>query len=320
MEKPLISVIIPVYNTETYLDKCVRSVLMQDYDNFELILVDDGSTDSSSQIMDDLAEQDSRIVVIHKENGGQSSARNVGLDRAKGAYISFVDSDDHVTPDYLSYLLSLFPEDDGCRISACNHLIVRGEHGTENTGEGDRVLARKEAFEEVLFHGCIDVAPWGKLYRREIFETIRFPEGRIFEDTWLFGSILNATDRISFGSKPCYNYIIRESSTVRKEYSPKNLQYIEAAERLAQEALACSPALKTGAVRRINHARLSVLRYMEHSEEKELKRTLRREVLHDAPQFIRHPRTPKRDRIAVTLLRAGLRSYYLGWKIYSSLR
>ncbi len=320
MDKPLISVIIPVYNTETYLEKCVRSVLAQDYESFELILVDDGSTDSSSQIMDDLAEQDSRILVIHKENGGQSSARNVGLDRAKGAYISFVDSDDHVTPDYLSYLLSLFPEDDGCRISACNHLIVRGEHSTENTGEGDRVLGREEAFEEVLFHGCIDVSPWGKLYRREIFETIRFPEGRIFEDTWLFGSLLNATERISFGRKCCYYYIVRDLSTVRKEFSPKNLQYIEAAERLAQEALACSPALETGAVRRINHARLSVLRYMEHSGEKELKRTLRREVLQDAPKFIGHPRTPKRDRIAVTLLRAGLRPYYLGWKIYSSLR
>ena len=320
MEKPLISVIIPVYNTETYLDKCIRSVLAQDYGNLELILVDDGSTDRSGPMMDDLAEQDSRIVVIHKKNGGQSSARNVGLDRAKGEYISFVDSDDHVTPDYLTYLLSLFPEDDGCRISACNHLIVRGEHSTENTGEGDRVLSREEAFEEVLFHGCIDVAPWGKLYRREVFETLRFPEGRIFEDTWLFGSILNATDRISFGRIPCYNYIIRDLSTVRKEFSPKNLQYIEAAERLAEEALACSPALQTGAVRRINHARLSVLRYMEHSGEKELKRTLRREVLRDAPQFIRHPRTPKRDRIAVTLLRAGLHPYYLGWKIYTRIR
>ena len=320
MDKPFISVIIPVYNTEAYLDRCVRSVLAQDYGHFELILVDDGSTDRSGRIMADLVKQDSRIIVIHKENGGQSSARNVGLDQAKGEYISFVDSDDYVTPDYLSYLLSLFPEDDGCRISACNHLIVRGEHSTENTGEGDRVFSRTEAFEEVLFHGCIDVAPWGKLYRREVFETLRFPEGRIFEDTWLFGSILNATDRISFGRKPCYNYIIRELSTVRKEFSPKNLQYIEAAERLAEEALACSPVLQTGAVRRINHARLSVLRYMEHSGEKELKRTLRREVLRDAPRFIRHLRTPKRDRIAVALLRMGLRPFYFGWKMYSSLR
>ncbi len=320
MEKPLISVIIPVYNTETYLGKCVRSVLAQDYDCFELILIDDGSTDSSGHMMDELAEQDSRIVVLRKENGGQSSARNLGLDRAKGEYIAFVDSDDYVTPDYLSYLLSLFPEDGGCGITACNHFIVRGEHTAENSSGSDRVFGREEAFEEVLFHGCIDVSPWGKLYRREIFETLRFPEGRIFEDTWLFGSLLNATERISFGRKCCYYYIVRELSTVRKEFSLKNLQYIEAAERLAQEALACSPTLKTGAVRRINHARMSVLRYMEQSGEKELKSALRREVLRDAPQFIRHPRTPKRDRIAVTLLRAGLHPYYFGWKVYTRIR
>ena len=318
MDNTLISIIIPVYNAQEYLDQCIRSVLQQDYRSFELILVDDGSTDRSAAIIDDWAGKDDRIRTFHKENGGQSSARNLGLDRAEGDFISFIDADDYVTPDYLSYLLSLFVPD--CRMTACNHWIVRKKNRTANSDSDDRVFARIEAFEEVLFHGCIDVAPWGKLYRREVFDTLRFPEGRIFEDTWIFGDILDRTDRISFGCKCCYYYVIHDQSTVRKEFSERNLQYIEAACKLAKDAERCSPTLHVGGVRRINHARLSVLRYMQHCDDKTEKNRLREEVLRDSPVYIDHPRTPKRDRIAVGLLRRGFVFYDLGWSLYERFR
>ena len=320
MDNPLISIIIPVYNAEDYLDKCIQSVLQQDYENYELILVDDGSTDQSSNIISGWASKDRRIRFLHKENGGQSSARNLGLDQAKGTYISFVDADDYVESDYLSYLLSLFTSN--CRITACNHLVIRGNHKAANNKSEDRILSKKEAFEEVLFHGCIDIAPWAKLYKREVFQTLRFPEGRIFEDTWLFGDILNQTDSVAFGNRCCYNYVIHDQSTVRKVYSEQNLQYIEAARKLASDAMKCSRDMETGAIRRINHARLSVLRYMGHCEKKDraLRNEIRDEILKEAPSFINHPRTPKRDQIAIKLLKLGLHPFYTGWRLYSLMR
>lgn len=320
MDNPLISIITPVYNTEKYLNKCIQSILQQEFGNFELILVDDGSTDGSRRIINDWASKDWRIQPLYKENGGQSSARNMGLDQAKGVYISFVDSDDFIESDYLSYLLSLFVSN--CKVTVCNHFVERGNHKTANSKSKDRLLSKEEAFEEVLFHGCIDVAPWAKLYKHEVFQTLRFPEGRIFEDTWLFGDILNQTDSVAFGSRCCYNYLVHEQSTVTKKYSERNLQYIEAAKKLALDAMKCDPDMKTGAIRRINHARMSVLRYMEDCEHKDwaMRSEIRNEILKDAPSFINHPRTPKRDQMAIKLLKLGLHPFYTGWRLYSLMR
>ena len=322
MGSPLISVIVPVYKVEDYLDRCVESVLAQDFEDFELILVDDGSPDRCGRMCDSWAGKDRRIRVIHKENGGLSSARNSGIDHAAGSYISFIDSDDWVTKEYLSYLLFLF--DDSCSITACNHTVIRNGKGKDNsrTGTEKLVLTRRQAFEEVLFHGCIDVSGWGKLYKREVFNGLRFPKGRLFEDTYLFGEILERTEYIAFGSRACYMYEMHGGSIVNKGFTEKNLQYIEAAERLAGLAVMEDPDLNPGAVRRINHAKLSVLRYMENCDKKyiKLRQSLREEVLEKAPQYINDPRTPKRDRIAVKLLKLGFGPFYSAWKLYGLIR
>ena len=323
MDNPLISVIVPIYNCERYLGRCIESIVQQDYSHFELILVDDGSTDQSGAVCEHWADRDSRIKVFHKENGGQSSARNLGLDRAVGDFISFVDSDDYVTHDYLSFLLSLFPDSDDCSITACNHYIVRNGRPAPSASEDtDRVFSAKEALENTLFHGCVDISPCGKLYKKAVFEDLRFPEGRIFEDTWLFGEIIARTDRLVFGRRGCYYYVIHDDSTVRKAFSPRNLQYIEAAEKLASDAMKYGQDMRVGGIRRINHARLSVLRYMEHcgKEYLTLKKTLREDILKDAPRYLDDPRTPKRDRIAVALLRRGWFTFYFGWKAYEWIR
>ena len=322
MKKPLISVIVPVYRVERYLDRCVESVLVQDLADYELILVDDGSPDRCGDICESWAGKDPRICVIHKENGGLSSARNAGLDCARGDYISFIDSDDWVTKDYLSYLLLLFAKSSS--FTACNHTVIRKGKRKNNChiDTEKRVLTRKQAFEEVLFHGCIDVSGWGKLYKKELFEGLRYPEGRLFEDTYLFGDILNRSQSVVFGNKPCYLYEMHGESIVNKDFTEKNLQYIEAAERLAALALEVDPGFQTGAVRRINHARLSVLRYMENCSLNyaELRMNLREEILNDAPLYLRDHRTPKRDKIAVKLLRLGFAPFYFGWNLYGILR
>lgn len=320
MDNPLVSIIVPVYNAEKYLDRCIESIVHQDYDNFELIMVDDGSADQSSRIISEWKKKDGRIHIVRKENGGQSGARNSGIECARGDYLTFIDADDSVSEDYLSYLLSLFVPD--CLVTECNHYVVRGDKRKANSTAGDRVLNKKEAFEEVLFHGCIDVAPWGKIYKREVFNHIRFPEGRIFEDTWIFGEILNETKYVAYGSRCCYRYYINDQSTVRKAFTPQNLQYIEAAQKLAFEALKCGDDMKIGGIRRINHARLSVLRYMKNCDVVffNIREELRDQILDESKFFIHHPRTPRRDKMAVLLLKLGFRPFYFGWEQYSHNR
>ena len=322
MNKPLVSVIVPVYKVERYLDRCVESVLAQDLEDYELILVDDGSPDRCGEICESWAGRDRRIHVIHKENGGLSSARNAGIDNASGEYISFIDSDDWVTKEYLSYLYSLLEA--GCSVTACNHTVIRKGKRKNNSdiGREKQVLTRKQAYEEVLFHGCVDVSGWGKLYRKEIFKDLRYPEGRLFEDTWLFGDILNRTEGYVFGNRSCYFYEMHGDSIVNRGFTEKNLQYIEAAERLCSLAVQESPDLKTGALRRIGHAKLSVLRYMGNSglNYAELRKKLRREILDTAPLYINDPRTPARDKAAVKLLKLGFAPFYSGWYLYEMFR
>ena len=320
----MISVIIPIYNAEATLAACVKSVLDQDCRDFELLLIDDGSTDRSGTICEELAAQDARIHVIHQANAGVSAARNAGIDASAGEYLCFVDADDAVESTCLSYLLFLLRQDDRCRISQANHWIRRN-HGSrlnEPIQNGFAILSQQEAAHAVLLHDRLDVSCWGKLYHRSVFENSRFPEGRIYEDTWLFGELLQKTDTYVYGYQPQYHYILREGSLTRRAFSDENLHYIEAAEKLARDTEQIDPACHTDGVRRINHARFSVLRYMEHCEDayKATRRQLRAEILRDAPQYIREPQTPRRDRAALLLLRMGLKPFFLGWRLYDSIR
>ena len=168
---PLLTIIIPVYNTEKYLERCVESVRNQTYDNLEIILIDDGSTDASGGICDRLAEEDGRIVVLHKKNGGQSSARNMGLDIATGELIGFVDSDDYIVPDMYETLYNLMNEYEA-EISCCN-FEKRGLKGHEeyNSDVLDEVsvFSREESLKTLLECKRIAYVVWNKLYKRKTF-------------------------------------------------------------------------------------------------------------------------------------------------------
>ena len=320
---PLISVVIPVYNVRNYLERCLRSVADQDYENFEALLIDDGSPDGSGEICEQWSKKDSRFKVFHKENGGISDARNYGLDRCTGEYISFVDSDDFVEKTYLSYLYGLIRRTEDCRISQANHIILRGEKKEINDeGNQDAVLTQHDVAAAVLFHDRVDVAPWGKLYHRSVFEGLRYPMGRLFEDTYLFGEILLRTDCYAYGHIPQYNYIKNPDSITTASFREKNLEYIEAAEHLAETIREKYPDLQAGCIRRVNHARLSVLRYMKNCEERYLpvRNRLRQEVLSESGQFIHLQRTPRRDKLAIALLRIGWNPFYLGWVFYTRIR
>ena len=179
MTEPLISIIVPVYRVESYLSRCVDSLLAQTYQNLEIILVDDGSPDQCPQICEDYAKKEERIHVIHQENRGLSGARNAGIDVAKGEYLAFVDSDDYVSDDYIQVMYDAIKAT-GCAISQCRFTYTKGEKLKENRGTGAFRIYRGNSLMEKLYGNEEEatwfVVAWNKLYRRDLFETIRYPD------------------------------------------------------------------------------------------------------------------------------------------------
>ena len=212
---PLISVIVPVYNVDRYLVRCVDSIINQTYKNLEIILVDDGSTDKSPQICDSYLQKDTRIRVVHKQNGGLSSARNAGLDTATGEYIAFVDSDDYILPEMYEVLFRLIDENNAdMAVSSYQKVDEAGiPLQSKNTNGKDEVLSG----DEVLSIGMkdIDMMACSKLYKSSIFDDIddiRFPEGRLHEDEFTTHHILSKCSRIVSTSARMYMYTQRAGS------------------------------------------------------------------------------------------------------------
>ena len=220
----LISVIVPVYKVEEYLSACVESVLAQTYQNFELVLVDDGSPDNCPQMCDEFAARDSRVRVIHKENGGLSSARNVGIDAAKGEYLAFLDSDDLWTPVFLERLYSALTET-GADFAVCLFRRFQGEAPAELPSVAEaEVLTQREAFECLfsLRNENMVVAP-NKLYKRMIFENIRYPLGQIHEDEAVIHQIIGCAKTVSWVEEEHYLYRQAPDSIMTARFSLKRL-------------------------------------------------------------------------------------------------
>lgn len=212
MKEPLISIIVPVYKVEDYLDECVRSILAQTHKNIELILVDDGSPDSSPALCDEWARRDSRVRVIHKQNAGASAARNSALDVAKGDYIGFVDSDDYIAEDMYEVMLSELLKS-GKKTSVCSacRVFPDGSCVKYLPDFKHKVMDTQDAINAMLF-GAIEVSVWSKLYSRDVFDNIRFPEGEINEEIPLIIPTTLASDGVVYIDKILYYYRIREGS------------------------------------------------------------------------------------------------------------
>ena len=224
MENPLISVIVPVYKVEKYLHNCINSILNQSYSNWELILVNDGSPDRCPQICDEFATQDKRIRVIHKENGGVSSARNAALDICKGEYISFLDSDDFWHHNYLSNLLTLALVH-SADIVQCG--LIRG------TGLTFPPLADKNIVEildnhSVFIKGYAKIIVCAKLYRRSVLEGLRMPQGKFFEDDFTTWKWYYNSKKIVATSEKLYYYTDNQQSTMANHSATPRLDFIEA--------------------------------------------------------------------------------------------
>ena len=214
MSAPLISVIVPVYKVEKYLEKCIESIVNQSYSNLEIILVDDGSPDLCGKICDIYAEKDSRIKVIHKKNGGVSTARNAALDIMQGDYVGFVDSDDYIDLKMYEYLINYIIEYEA-DISICEFRKIYESNG-EIQADNPRIiqcLNNLQAMELLIGDEIIGSQPCNKLFRAELFKNIRFPQGRVYEDIAIMHRVFSKANRVVCSSQMMYNYLIRGNST-----------------------------------------------------------------------------------------------------------
>lgn len=224
MAEDLISVIVPVYKVEEYLRECVDSILAQTYTNLEIILVDDGSPDNCGKICDEYAKKDSRIKVIHQQNGGLSAARNTGLDIATGDYIGFVDSDDYIELNMFEELHNSIKEYNS-DMSVCG--VKKFELDSRSFFYGKKCVS-KNTFMMELLKETIASYSWNKLYKKELFVGIRFPVGELFEDIKIMHFIGEKTNRVSFTDKTHYNYRIRENSITADNKGIKAKDYLSA--------------------------------------------------------------------------------------------
>lgn len=226
----LVSIIVPIYKVEDYLARCIDSLINQTYKNIEIILVNDGSPDSCGRICNEYAQIDSRIVVIHKENGGLSDARNVGIKSSRGEYVTFVDSDDWVSPYYIEYLYNILIETNSC-IVECDYLvterlsdyehqklskIARSSYAVENALE---LLIKDRVFKQVV---------WNKMYKKEVLKNVSFELGKTNEDEFWTYQIFGNALKITKLNEILYFYFQRPGSIMRNRYSLKRLDAIEA--------------------------------------------------------------------------------------------
>ena len=220
-----ISIIVPIYNMEDYLEKCIKSILAQTYTNFELLLIDDGSTDNCGQISDKYAEIDKRIRVYHELNRGVCEARNIGLSKVKGNYICFIDPDDYVREDYLEQLYVTITQNN-TKVAVCN--FINFNDGEE---EPDNKICEAQSDSYVIVNGIEQYIEsrdsekyaclWNKIYHKSVWHGLSFPAGKMFDDAYVYYKILDKESRIAFTDSVLYFRRWNDSSITHQKYSAK---------------------------------------------------------------------------------------------------
>lgn len=220
IKEELVSIIVPIYNVEPFLEKCVNSLLNQTYTNIEVILVDDGSPDECPDICDKYREEDHRVKVIHKKNGGLSSARNSGLKVCRGDYIMFVDSDDWIEVDLIEKMVKVM-RNNPVQLVTCGRCVTDENYQEKIISGKSEILSVKEVIKKSIFNNEIGIAAWGKLYKRIILENIEFPEGEIHEDVAIIYHIFNKCSLIYVLDYAGYYYRYNADGISKQQYSKK---------------------------------------------------------------------------------------------------
>jgi glycosyltransferase involved in cell wall biosynthesis len=320
---PLITVIVPIYNVENYLNRCLQSIVDQTYLNLEIILVNDGSTDSSKSIANKWAKKDQRIRLINQKNQGLSAARNKGIQEAKGEYLTFIDSDDFITTDYVSYLYHLLKNNNfQSSLAICSLMDVYSNSGKQkNMGNGEKLtLTGKQCLEKMCYHDLVDTCAYAKLGRRELYTDNFFPNGKLFEDIGSTYKLFEECSTVECGFEPKYYYVIRNNSIVTGKFNEKKLDLLEMTDQMAESVNKKFPDLRKATLRRQVYARFSTLN--QTLGEKNVKRVQDDLIYYlkmHRKAIMQDKKAPRRDKIAYAMLLLGLPFYTFSLGMYLKL-
>lgn len=241
----LLSVIIPIYNVELYLDRCMESIVNQTYKNLEIIMVDDGSSDNCSVKCDEWAKRDCRIRVIHKQNGGLSDARNKGIEIATGEYIAFLDSDDYIALNMYTIMIDALVRTNS-EIATCGRykLFKNGEKEEQYINPEEVVLSSQQALGELLRGGIVEEAAWDKVYKRSLWEGVEFPVGEINEDIPIMPYLFERASQVVCTGKPFYYYCENPESITHATYNEKKRVVIKHIQEVTRYVETQHPDLK----------------------------------------------------------------------------
>lgn len=318
-KEPLISIIVPVYKVEQYLSKCVGSILAQTYRNLEIFLVDDGSPDNCGALCEELAQKDNRIRVIHKKNGGLSSARNAALEVARGEYFGFVDSDDWIEPDMYETLLGGIQKFDA-QMACGGRYDVDGNTGEKTIGlcpQKEECISGMEMLGRVFLWEHCDSAAWDKLYHRSLFENIRYPQGYNSEDIAIFYKLMEKVDKVAMCDKPLYNYVHRPNSITTAKLSDKTFHFLHHTDTIYPYIQKNYPELADRArffhISALVYSVLMIDLASDEDREKYVQVSIqrRRELRSHLPFLLRSDHFKKKDQLTDVLL---------AWNLYRPLR
>ncbi len=315
----LISIIVPIYNVEEYLERCIQSLIRQTYSKIEILLIDDGSTDNCGKICDSYEVLDNRIRVFHKKNGGLSDARNYGIERCSGRYISFVDSDDYVADNYIELLYSIL-EKYSADITICASQYIYDKSFKQELvdGENIREYSSKDAIVDTL-NIKISQRAWGKLYKRELFEKTRFPVGKLYEDLAVAYDLLLESSMVVYTDAPAYYYLIRSGSIMQSKFNIKHAEELEIIDEAMDKVVNNYPDLKKLANSRRIYSYFVVLRRVLLSdnpdEYKDLRKDIRNRVRYRSKGLLHDTKISRNIRVKLLLYKFGEKPYMMLQKI-----
>lgn len=310
-----VSIVIPIYNIEKYLRPCLDSILAQTYTDLEVLLVNDGSSDGSGDICHEYQDKDNRFVAIDKENGGAADARNVALDRMTGDYVTFIDGDDYVSPDFIEKLMNLV-DNYGAEIAICGWCNV-DEKGEIPFCKNDGTIKQydtKEAITALLYQEDFDTAMWPKLYKRDLFDTIRFPKGNLYEDIAIIFDVFLGASKVAFVDLANYYYLLRESGTTLKKFTKGKMDLIDVVDHIEQKIVGLYPDLQKATMSKYVRANFHI--YMQIPQTKEFEEE-RKRIRQNIKKRRRDVLTDRRTRKGT---KAALLLTYFGFGFFMKFR
>lgn len=313
----LISVIIPVYNVKPFLRTCLDSVFAQTFRSLEIILVDDGSTDGSGEVCEDLAASDSRVRVIHQANGGLSAARNTGIETSTGAWLYFLDSDDALSPVTLAHLWTACVRTradvavgDFVRFSEDSALQERRSFSTE-------ALGTTETLRRMLMNQGFGHQAWGKLFRRQLWETLRYPVGLLYEDYAVIYDVMLGASKVAAVTDALYFYRMQEGSIMHSRIGERNLTLLDTSARVTQMLSDYDPDLRGPAERQMVVTYMRFLFDMLQTDYRLFPETQRRiidTVRAHKKEFLGSGEVRRVDKMKLRALLTGKRLFYLMYR------